>query len=50
MIDLMLEVKKNECLSLGNLAPLMEGELGRESGGIVLGLLSFYIQVEISHG
>lgn len=36
VIDLMLGVKKNEFLSLRNLAPLMEGEIRR---GVVLGLL-----------
>ena len=36
-IDLMREAKKNEILSLGNLVPLMEGEIGKG----VLGLLTF---------
>lgn len=49
--DLMLEVKKNEFLGLENLVPLMEGEARKgESGEVVLGLLCFDIQVEVSHG
>lgn len=38
VIDPMLGVKKNEFLSLENLAPLMEGEIRR---GVVLGLVIF---------
>lgn len=49
-IDLMWQVRKNEVLSLGNLVPLMEGEIGKGGWERSAWVINFYIQVEIFHG
>lgn len=48
--DLMWEAKKDEVLSLQNLVPRMEGEIGRGWWQSSAWIINFYIQVEIVHG
>lgn len=49
-IDLIWEAKKHEVLSLDNLVPLMEGEIGKGGWGSSAWVIHFYIRVEILHG